>query len=327
VSTARPDFLPLTIAALVATLACVDLRKPQLSCEEAGGACDADAGVMDVDSPPAADSPAEMDAPMADISGPPRDAGADTRPGVDGTGVDSTGVDGTGVDSAGVDSTDGARVAGLVGHWKLDEASGQLVADASGGGADGFLGSDGTSETIDPVRAGGKTGGALDFDGADDQVLIPATPQLANLEAFTYLAWIYLESGTTYPRIVSREDVLFDEFYFLVSTPNPMALSASITNTDGKYFLSTAAPNSVAFQTWHRVAVTFDNKGDRKLHLFVDGKEVVYKTEQPMTGTLRLTNHPLLIGRRPDGSGFRGLIDDVKAYNRALSPAEIVTEQ
>lgn len=33
--------------------------------------------------------------------------------------------------------------------------------------------------------------------------------------------------------------------------------------------------------------------------------------------------NPLLLGRKPDGYLFDGLIDDVRVYSRALSAAEI----
>ena len=44
----------------------------------------------------------------------------------------------------------------------------------------------------------------------------------------------------------------------------------------------------------------------------------------PMTGSLRDANGPLRIGGRvPGGGWFKGVLDEVRVYNRALSAAEI----
>ena len=75
-------------------------------------------------------------------------------------------------------------------------------------------------------------------------------------------------------------------------------------------------------------AVTYDDQGDRKLHIFKNGVEVAYRTQTPATGILRPdADTPFGLGGTP-GSGFfafNGALDDVRIYNRVLTVAELQT--
>jgi hypothetical protein len=68
---------------------------------------------------------------------------------------------------------------------------------------------------------------------------------------------------------------------------------------------------------WSHLAVTWNG---RRMRIFVNGKQ---------RGKTRVTRHlagsagPLLIGAAGGRRGFRGAIDEVRVYNRALSKAAI----
>jgi hypothetical protein len=69
---------------------------------------------------------------------------------------------------------------------------------------------------------------------------------------------------------------------------------------------------------WSHLAVTYDGTSIR---LYVDGDEA---SSIPASGLIRRTSSPLWIGgNRPYGEYFRGVIDDVRVYDRALSPAQV----
>ncbi len=65
----------------------------------------------------------------------------------------------------------GLARADLVGHWKLDEGSGDVAHDSSGNGNDGNL-------VGNPQWVAGKIGGALEFDGTGSIVDIPYVPEM-----------------------------------------------------------------------------------------------------------------------------------------------------
>jgi hypothetical protein len=70
--------------------------------------------------------------------------------------------------------------------------------------------------------------------------------------------------------------------------------------------------------------VTYDGSSKAKgLKLYIDGKPAeVEITHDTLTDTIR-TSKPLRIGRRSPSAPFRGMIDEVRIYDRELTAAEI----
>jgi Concanavalin A-like lectin/glucanases superfamily len=72
---------------------------------------------------------------------------------------------------------------------------------------------------------------------------------------------------------------------------------------------------------WSHVAVTYDGM---TLRLYVDGTRV---SSRATKGTIKKTTDPLWIGgNRPYGEYFQGVIDEVRVYDRALSPFDVRAE-
>jgi len=76
-------------------------------------------------------------------------------------------------------STANAGIPGLVAHWRLDEASGTAVGDASGNGNNGTL--EGGAQ-----RTQGKLGGGVYLDGVDDYIEVPNVITPAGSLAFWF---------------------------------------------------------------------------------------------------------------------------------------------
>ena len=76
---------------------------------------------------------------------------------------------------------------------------------------------------------------------------------------------------------------------------------------------------------FHHVAVTVQRDSRTGGRLYVDGKVVMTFDPTPLSATLA-NQEPVLIGTHPDTSlhcPYKGLIEDVRLYSRALSGAEI----
>ena len=72
---------------------------------------------------------------------------------------------------------------------------------------------------------------------------------------------------------------------------------------------------------WSHLALTYDGA---TLRLYVNGSQVASRAT---TGTIRRTTDPLWIGgNHPYGEYFQGLIDQVRVYDRVLSPPEVRAE-
>jgi Concanavalin A-like lectin/glucanases superfamily len=82
-----------------------------------------------------------------------------------------------------------------------------------------------------------------------------------------------------------------------------------------------SATDAVPIGRWSDVAVTYDGA---VIRLYVDGRQV---SSQGAAGSIQVTGNPLWIGGNlPYGEHFRGLIDEVRVYSRALRAEEIVAD-
>jgi hypothetical protein len=82
----------------------------------------------------------------------------------------------------------------------------------------------------------------------------------------------------------------------------------------------------VADGAWHLITVTVDRGGSNILTFYVDGVAVDQVDTHLRQGTLD-NEHPLRLGSRSSSETglFRGLIDEVALWSRALSPTEIAS--
>jgi beta-galactosidase len=72
---------------------------------------------------------------------------------------------------------------------------------------------------------------------------------------------------------------------------------------------------------WTHLAATFDN---RVMRLYVDGKEVAHR-DRP--GLIKPSSADLYLGTfAGTPARFHGLLDDVRIFDRPLTPAEIAAQ-
>ncbi|MHC4300739.1 MAG: Kelch repeat-containing protein [Planctomycetota bacterium] len=190
----------------------------------------------------------------------------------------------------------------LIAHWALDETEGTVVADAVGDNQAYAVG--------DPVwhPDGGQVNGALEFDGVDDFISAPAPLNPAD-GPFSVLAWV--KGGAPGQAIIS-EPTGPD---WLALDPLTGHLMTEFTSAGrGAAFLLSEAV--IADGGWHRVGFVWDGLYRT---LYVDGAAVAEDTQNGLANP----GNGFYIGTGKDvaaGTHFSGLIDDVRIYNRAVSP-------
>jgi len=198
----------------------------------------------------------------------------------------------------------------LVGCWRMEEGSGTLLQD---GGALPF--NDGTLIN-GPTWVAGKIGSsALSFDRALSQnVVVPHEVGL-NLTQLTVAAWINPASPGATQDLVKK---LTGNAGFEFSLSSPTAASAQ------KVFLrlnNTARIDSTMVYpidgTWIHAAATYDGVN---LRLYINGIENA--TPVAYAGPIAANTSDLTIGGIATRY-YKGQMDDVRIYNRALSAAEI----
>jgi hypothetical protein len=202
-----------------------------------------------------------------------------------------------------------------VGWWRLGEASGVTARDAAGG----HDGERAGSPEAEPQGAIARDAdGATRFDGGDDVIRV-GDLGLASAAALTVEAWVKPSAeiaGTTLlafggegaPGVALRTNDKLEE------------LTIDLVDGAGASHAATAKGSPFGADAWHHVAATWD--GARGA-LYVDGASVatVEGDFTPSAGGV------LRIGAGLEGAGFRGAIDEVAVYDRALAAGRVAAHR
>jgi hypothetical protein len=200
---------------------------------------------------------------------------------------------------------------GLIAHWKLDETEGTIACNAAGNPA--YNATLCGNPSWQPE--GGKVGGTLQLSGAGDYVKTPFVRDPSQ-GAFSVFAWV--KGGLPGQVIVSQEGGA----NWLMADPTEGALRTDLRTpaTIGRNAKPPGppliSPNVVTNGDWHRVGFVRD--GNDRI-LYVDGIEVA----RDAAASLESATAGLYIGTSKGmepGSFWSGLIDDVRIYDRAVTP-------
>jgi hypothetical protein len=199
---------------------------------------------------------------------------------------------------------------GLVAAYAFDEGAGTTAADASGRGHTGVV--SGAAWT-----AAGRYGGALDFDGQNDWVTVADAAELDLTAGMTLEAWVYPTAAPINWRQVVAKEGASQMVYFLHAGSGGGNLPATGVWTGGVERTLVGGTPLVP-DAWVHVAATYDGARQR---LYVNGTEVANRAQ---TGSILTSTGPLRVGGNGVwGEFFAGRIDEVRVYDRALTPQEI----
>jgi hypothetical protein len=200
-------------------------------------------------------------------------------------------------------------VPNLVGWWKLDDGGGTVAKDSS----HAFKGNDGKLAGK-PKWAKGRNGGALQLNG--NQYVSLGDILQGSYTEISIACWVK-HGQSQWQNIVERS---------MWDNPDGIGLMMDYNGTSvtfGHYGPASARSNAtVQDNQWHHVAGTMRQSGsDYVYSIYVDGK-----LDNTTTNSMGLaaTGHGWAIGARYDGTWtYRGLVEDVRIYDRALSAPEI----
>jgi hypothetical protein len=198
-----------------------------------------------------------------------------------------------------------------VGAWLFEEGAGTVADDSSGNGNDGTI-------EGDPSWVNGRFGKALDFDGTDDQIIVPDSESL-KLAHLTMAAWVNLRSYPDDARIITQEvdGSPFSSYSLMMSGDGESKLEFRIALDNSRKRVPSNA--DIPLNEWTHVAATYDGAN---AVIYINGE--IDKTE-PQSGVLLTTDNPVYIG----GSQFwvprffDGLMDDAALFNVGLSQDDI----
>jgi hypothetical protein len=206
----------------------------------------------------------------------------------------------------------------LVGYWPMEEGSGSSIWDASGQGNNGTLPVSGT------WVAGQRGTYALRVDGSTQYASVPDAASLDLTSAITLAAWIKPEQTSTQDLIKKAVNGGTDGYELTLSAvtaPNVQKVFVRFNQVSAgdTYRVNSTTQYPADGTTWMHVAATYDGT---TIRLYVNG---VQEGALAANITIATNTLPLTIGGQSDGQRkYKGALDEVRVYGRALSAAEIV---
>ncbi|MEW6356965.1 MAG: FAD-dependent oxidoreductase [Planctomycetota bacterium] len=196
---------------------------------------------------------------------------------------------------------------GLVACWSFDEFKGNISADLSGNV------NDATARGGAQVK--GVRGAGLEFDGTKTSASCAPSPGLDLTSTLTLEAWVKLHSTDfrKNPAVIRKDEAYALRF-------GGKSLAFILWMNGDTVFLNSAKTDWVTNQ-WYHLAATYDGA---QMRLFIDGIEDK-NSPQKQTGPVDISAVPCGIGSAHSQYILHGALDEMRIFNRVLSPDEIKT--
>lgn len=212
----------------------------------------------------------------------------------------------------------------LIGHWTFDEGSGTAISDSSGMGNQGTL----VNPQSDTWTAG-IHGSAIFFPGTTGsgatRVEIPDSDSLRTANAITFAAWVRCDDIERDGPILAKERGGANSYWFGVNNRSSEGAVPGnfgvLLSANGGWDLKDRDQGTIPEGAWVHLASTWDGTTVRH---YLNGVELA--ETNTFTGPISPSSALLAIGVNSvhRNYAFKGVVDDMRIYDEALSPAEII---
>ncbi len=206
------------------------------------------------------------------------------------------------------------ELTGLHAHLKFDESRGTSASDATGNGWMGTL--------IGGTKwSSGKFGNAVDLDGNNDYVRLPAGV-VDGLTDFTICTWVKLNTASTWSRVFDIGTGTTANMFLTADSWGGARFAITTSGSDGEQRIDKGS--ALPLGTWTHVAVTL---GSGRGILYVDGVEVGRNNNMTLTpDSLGVTTQNYIGKSQYSWDAYLyGLVDDFRIYSETLSSSEVAT--
>ncbi|HVK22811.1 MAG TPA: LamG-like jellyroll fold domain-containing protein [Actinokineospora sp.] len=214
-----------------------------------------------------------------------------------------------------------APVPSLQGYWKFDENTGSTAYDSSNNGA----GYENNLITTGATWVPGRSGTALHYSGTSGSFSKSAGKAVNTAQSFTVSAWARLDDLTGYQAVFGQSGTNMPGFQLRYSSDvQAWIFGVPKSDTAGALTEWTYRANTVTQAgVWSHVTGVFDSE-TRQVRLYVDGK---LTGSRSFTGVPWDSNGPVTVGMYEFGGAaahlFKGAIDDVRIWQRALTDSQV----
>jgi hypothetical protein len=178
---------------------------------------------------------------------------------------------------------------------------------------------DTSSTTGSAAFANGLLGNAAKLNG-DGCVSVSDVADCDLDDAFSVGAWVRAENAGC---VFSKMDDAREMRGFDVTLRKGKAI-VNLVHGWSRNAIRVATKSSIPTRQWQHLTMTYDGLGKAEgVTVFVDGvPQPVEIIHDSLTGTIR-NSEPLRIGRRQASASLKGLVDDVRIYDRRLNDDEV----
>ena len=204
---------------------------------------------------------------------------------------------------------------GLGFYWNMDQQKGKKISDG-----------------VDPKRKGqingrpslkpGKLGNAIELNGST-HINLGNINNFERTSSFTLSTWINWQKkdGAIFSKMTNGGD--YRGYDVLISGGT---IEFHLVNTWPGNALKVRTKARLKENKWQHVCVTYDGSSKAAgVNVYFDGQKQAFDIQQNSLKDTTISKAPFLIGQRDKGAPLKGLLDEMRIYNRSISEAEVKT--
>ena len=163
---------------------------------------------------------------------------------------------------------------------------------------------------------------ALKLNGQTQFACSENAPALKHDQPFSFAAWVKFD-GSSGGAVFSRMDVdnAYRGYDMWIQGKN---IGTHIINKWSDNAIKVISKDTLATNQWQHVVISYDGSLKASgVKIYIDGKLSEATVEADSLSETIETNVPFKIGSRSSGANWKGEVDDIRIYDRALSAEEV----